>query len=340
MVGTLSAFNVVQGKVNNLSIAIESEGAVDVVWGGAQRNHIAIARSVDQGKSWTTGPASIPSVNNLSQPAIALGPDHSINLAFVAAAAEHAPNAVFLSSSKDGGKTFSLPVPISATTDQCNNPCIAIAQDGTVHLAWQALASGKEHADVYHGEYREAANPQRKIYKVTNTARLLSGPAIACGRGERSYIVWTDNTLHQDSADVFCALVTKSNRMSTPINISATPGFCSNPSVCADRKGRVAVVWSDTSYGRPAVFSLISRDSLGDVSYVRDMSAFSPAEGPCNEPAVALSEGRACAIWEQDGGPTSRQEQMVKCLAWPLNVVGTGAAFDIHLKARNKSRIE
>jgi hypothetical protein len=340
---TWSARSVVcslEGAAQNLSVALENNGALDLTWGTAGGTGIFFARSTDQGKSWTV--KALPGLGGvgLTRPALALAEDNTLYIAFLNSAGSPAQKSIFLTYSKDGGVTFSPPVQVSRGADDCDSPAAAVAEDGALHLAWLATKAGMPHADVFHGLVKNPAQGCEQIFKVSNCSEVLSGPSIACGKGERVYIVWTDSSLHHDRADVFCALVDGRNKMSTPINISSTPGMPSNPNVSADRRGRVAVVWCDTSYGREAIFATISRDNMGDVSYVNDISAFSRAEGLCHNPAVTLVGAQACAIWEQDGGQASPTDQRVKCVTLPLSHIGTGAAFDIHMKSAGKSRVQ
>jgi hypothetical protein len=134
---------------------------------------------------------------------------------------------------------------------------------------------------------------------------------------------------------VWCVVVGRQGKMTTPINVSYTPGVSSDPAMCSDAGGRVAVVWCDSSSGHPDIFTRISRDDLQDVSYAMDLSR-TRTIGPCKEPAVALLGGNAFFIWEQESGPHS----LISVTSLTLKDVGTGPSFDIHLKSANGRRVE
>ena len=278
-----------------------------------------------------------------TNPEIAIGPDNSIHVVWIDESQDITKPDVFYSWSKDGGKRFNPPQNISNTPGICSAPSIVVADTGAVHVAWLDTTSGKDHPDVFyrrspHGAFAPANRINTR--NISNSARISSHPVLALGRGERLYITWTDNSLRPDLSDVWCVVVGKNGKMTTPINVSYTSGIASNPAISADKEGRVAIAWSDSSYGSPHIFSRVSRDNLDDVSYVMDLSHGDDPNNrgdssPCKDPSVIIAQGSAYVIWEQQGAPSS----VINLTSLTLKDIGTGPSFDINLKSANGKRV-
>jgi hypothetical protein len=325
-------------------IAVESDGAIDVAWsdeasGGNESNSdIYFARSGDSGNSWTAPIDLARTQRRSTNPELAVGPANAIHVVWIDETPDQSKPDVFYSWSKDGGKSFNPPQDISNTPGICSTPSVVVADSGAVHVAWLDTTSGKDHPDVFyrmsaHGAFAPANKTNTR--NVSNSAKISSHPVLALGRADRLYIAWTDNSLRADSADVWCVVVGRQGKMTTPINVSFTTGVSANPAICADKNGHVAIAWSDSSYGRPDIFGRVSRDNLDDISYALDLSGTS-GTSLCRDPSVTLTGGDAYVIWEQEKGA----DTLINCTSLVLKDIGTGPSFDVNLKSANGRRVE
>jgi hypothetical protein len=310
------------GKSSHPDIAVERNGAIDVVWldtkSGETRPAIFSSRSRDGGKTWTE-PMDVSNTPGIaSEPALATGPDDSVHVIWIDTTSGVKRPDVFYSCSTDGAKTWTKALMISDTPGVSSRPTIATDSDGTVHVAWKDTTSGETHPDIYYVQKKSRDAWTKPAFDVSNSARISDFPSIACGQG-KIFLAWSDNSRKEKSPDIWCSLSGKNAKFSQPLNISNTPGVSSEPSVTPDREGCMAVVWADTSsrINNADIYARLSVDGLNDVSGVMDISH---AKGDCKHPDVALVGDRMFVIWQEDDGERS----LLKMTAKAIRNIGAG----------------
>jgi hypothetical protein len=286
-------------------IAVEKTGAIDVIWCGADGNQggtdIFFTRSSDGGKTWAQ-PIDISNTPGIStEPALATSPDNSIHVVWTDTSKGEKNKDIYYTSSFNGGKKWAkdplLPATdISNTPGSSTEPAIAADEDGVVHVAWLDSTPGETHPDIYY--VRKDNDNWSQPLNVSHSPRISDHPTIGCGSKGKVYVAWLDHSQKPTAPDIWCAIATKSNQFEKPINISNTPGVSGEPAVAADRQGRVAFVWTDTSktFIRPDIFARISNDCGDDFTTVMDISN---TPGISVSPDVIIVGDKMILVWEE-----------------------------------------
>jgi hypothetical protein len=307
-------------------IAVEQSGALDVVWcdtkSGDTSPDVFFVRSTDGGKTWTK-PKDISNTPGVSsQPALATGSDNSIHVVWCDTSKGEKNKDIYYCASNDGGKTFSkdplLPcIDISNTPGASNAPTIAVCEDGSVHAAWEDTTSGATKPDIYYAMSENGT--WSKPIDVSKTPGVSRHPSIACGTKGKVYLAWADSSDKPTAPDIWFALARKHGTFEEPINLSDTPGLSGDPSVAADQKNHVCVVWSDTSENstKPDIFGRVSLDGGDDFSNIMELADL---PGYSKHPIAAIAGDKLFAIWANVQGAKS----MVKVLSMGIQDIATG----------------
>jgi hypothetical protein len=302
------------------AIAIEKSGAIDVVWrdtaSGELHPDIFFSRSTDSGQTWTKAVDISHTTAMCSEPAVSVGPDNSIHVAWVDTRSTDNRPDIFYRSSLDGGKTWGKQEDISPTPGVSSVPTLLTCSDGIVHCAWLDSTPGEERPDIFY--VRKINNVWTTPLDVSNSPRMSGHPWLACGGKSKIFLCWNDNSQKENAADIWCS-IGKNGRFDKPINISDTPGVSSQPVVVANSIGYVAVVWSDTSrnLAKPDIFARASTDNGDDFSNVLCVS---DTEGFSKYPAVALVGTKMIVVWQDTKGSVS----FIKATVMELKGIGTG----------------
>ena len=307
------------------AIAVEESGAIDVVWrdttSGELHPDIFFTRSADGGQTWTTALDISHTKGICSEPAIATGPDGSIHVVWVDTRPQDGRPHIFYSSSTDG-KNWSPCVSISPTPGVSSEPTIVACNDGIVHCAWLDTTSGEERPDIFY--VRKINNVWTMPADISNTPKLSDHPWLACGGKGKVFLCWVDNSQKLNAADIWCA-IGKNGHFAKPINISDTPGVSSQPIVIADKSGRVAVVWSDTSLklSKPDIYARVSTDNGDDFSNVLYVTN---TPGSSKQPTATLVGTKIIVVWEEFTGFIS----MLKATTVELKNIATGPVDQVN----------
>ena len=288
------------GLSQHPAIAVENSAAIDVVWTDASADpgspDIFFTRSADGGQTWSK-PIDISSTPGLSaEPAIAIGPDDSINVVWSDTTKGDKNREIFYACSRDGGKTWHPPIDISNTAGVSSEPALAVGPEGIVHAAWAdtTSTSGETKPDIY---YAQATNDSWTTpVKVCNSLRISSHPALACSRN-KIFLAWSDNSRKLNAPDVWLVIGSPAGIFGTVSNISDTPGVSTEPRV-AVRGDDLVIVWSDfdTTAKTSSICALGTTDTAGDFAPCINLSN---AHDGATHPDVTICAGKMYAIWEQ-----------------------------------------
>jgi hypothetical protein len=322
------------GQSSQPDIAVEKDGGIDVVWtdttAGENTPDIYFARSADGGKTWTAAKDISTTPGSSTEPAVATGPDNSIHIVWSDTSKGEKNRDIYYCCSTDGGKTFAkdplLPaVDISNTPGNSSEPTIAVGQLGTVHVAWLDSTPGASRPDVIY--LQNQGGTWTNLTNVSHSSRISSHPSLACGPKSKVLITWSDNSRKENAADIwFEATQTPLHfAKARPINISNSPGVSSQPSIAADEKGRLAIVWSDTSSGEksPDIFARIS-DGGSEFTNVLDVSN---TPGVSKHPDVTISGSHMFVVWQDVN--VEGTKSTIKVTSMDINNVPTGPAQDV-----------
>src|SRR5579885_2094292 len=191
------------GAASHARIAIEKDGAVDVVWldtiPGEKENDVFFVRSADGGKTWGTPIDVSCTPGASSEPCIAVGPDGNVHVAWVDGPAKSAE--IFYAVSDDHGSSWSKGYDVSHTPGTSSSPAIAVSGEGTVHVSWVDTTSGVKHPDIFYAR-KPAKGDWTKSINVSNSAHVSAQPAIAAVKGDKAYLVWSDNSAKENASDI------------------------------------------------------------------------------------------------------------------------------------------
>ncbi len=300
------------------NIAIEPGGTIDLIWTGTNVGtgveDIFLARSVDGGKHWTE-PKNISRTGAAMDSDLAVGPDNSIHIVWQSKASGTNSSNIFYTCSTNGGTTWSKAENVSNTPKRAMQPAIAVDDSGLANVCWLDSRSGEQRPDVFY--IRRLGGSWTTPLNISDSPRLSAHPGLACGPKGKVYIIWVDHSRKEKSPDIWCAVGNKKERFAKPINISDSPGVSSQPAIAADDRGRVVVVWSDTSPGVADIYGRISTDRADDFTTILDMPH---TIGDSTDPHVTICGDSAFAVWEEDEGKGSR----IEFAELPLKDVPTG----------------
>lgn len=314
------------GISSHPDIAVEPSGAIDMVWrnGGHDKriSDVYFSRSADGGKTWAA-PADVSNTPGVStEPVLAVGSDNSIHVAWIDTTSGESHPDVYYVSSNDAGKTWSKAEDISNTPGVSSEPTIAAAGQDSVHVAWLDTTPGPTHPDIYYA--KKSAGAWTKAKDVSNTPRMSSHPGLACGPKGRVYLVWTDNSKKEEAADIWCARAGESAGFAKLVNISATTGVSSEAAIAADKRGRLAVVWSDTTSGvlQPDIYTRVGIDHLDEITAAIDLTN---TRGISKHPHLSIAGNSMFVVWEEIEGSNS----LVKVTSMSLVGLSTGPSFGV-----------
>jgi hypothetical protein len=131
----------------SLDIAVAPGGQVFAAW-TEYDGRLWLVRSADGGRSFTKPHlvAGEPPARPARAPALAIGPDHAVILAWTTGD-DHAAD-IWVARSSDGGKSFPAPRPTAMTAGYSDAPKLAFDARGTLHLV---------HAESRGGPFRPSS---------------------------------------------------------------------------------------------------------------------------------------------------------------------------------------
>jgi hypothetical protein len=327
------------GASSDPDIVVEQSGAIDLVWSdtksGDDKADIFFSRSSDGGKTWQI-PLDVSNTSATSSaPAIAQSNDQSVNIVWQdTVAGEMLPQIYYsqMTPSKDAGLHWSTAENVSKTPGAASEPALVGGADNKLRLVWIDTTSGSARPDVF---YRIKEGGAWSAYvNVSHSPRISSVPAIACGKGGHSLIVWLDNSHKVEDPDIWAAVEKKPGHFGKAINVSDSRGVSSEPAIASDDSGRVAVVWSDSSRNL-ANFDAVTRLSLNNLDEISATLNLSKSLNNAKLPDVAVWGDDAFFVWqERQAGNT-----FVKFAKTSLKGIATGPSEDvdpsIHAHNRN-----
>jgi hypothetical protein len=204
---------------------------------------------------------------------------------------------------------------ISKTPGNSVDPTIAVAPDGTVHVAWSDSSSGKADPDIYYTKKLkdDGKMPWAKPIDLSNTFGTSSHPDLACGSEGQVYLAWSDQSVDEKNPDILLVQTNESGDFGKPVNISNSIAASINPSVTANGVGRVAVAWSDAVSGaeKPDIFAVFSVNSGKRFSKPIDMSN---TIGTSDFPDVTFVGNNMYVVWQETNAGKSELEVASKLL--------------------------
>ncbi len=289
------------GVSKHAAIAVEKSGAIDVVWADSNEEgkmpDIFFSRSSSDAHTWSA-PIDISSTPGLSsEPALAIGPDNSINVVWSEREVLNTGKEILYVSSTDGGKTWSPPLPIGNTIGSSSALTISAPPDGLIYTAWSDTSPEENHSDIFycqcqHGIWTKALN----ISKSAGPSAQLS----ITGSKGKVFLTWSGSSKRKTPAEIWLAVSSAGGKIDTVSAASGTTGSAIQPCL-ASRGDDLALVWTETkseSYQR-GIRGIVSSDNGITFSKGFDISAF---QADCKNPDSTIQAGNLYTVWEEANG--------------------------------------
>ncbi|HEY7506092.1 MAG TPA: sialidase family protein, partial [Nitrososphaera sp.] len=217
-------------------------------------------------------------------------------------------NDIFVSSSDNGGNSFSEPINVSNTTDgSSSSPQIAVSGED-IYVVWQDTSSANN--EILFATSNNGGSSFTEPVNISNTTAGVSVlPQIAVSPSGTIFVVWQDTS---PSSDIFIASSGNGGaNFTSPINVSNTDeGGSFSPRVAVNDDA-VFVVWLDSNPGNTDIFFGASRD--GGSSF--NVTNISENDGVSVTPSLIV-DGATGKIY----------------VTWSDNT-GTGGAFDVFVSS-------
>ncbi len=289
------------GVSKHAAIAIEKSGAVDVVWADSNEEgkmpDIFFSRSSSGGHTWSA-PIDISNLAGVSsEPALAIGPDNSINVVWSEREVLNTGKEILYVSSTDGGKTWSPHLSIGNTIGSSSAPTISAPPDGLLYTAWSDTTSEETHSDIFycqcqHGIWTKAVN-------ISKSAGPSAQPSITSSKG-KVFLTWSDSSKSKTPAKIWLAVGGAGGKFDNLVDASDTTGSAIQPSLAA-RGDDLTLVWTETkSEGiQRGIRGIVSSDNGSTFSKGFDISAF---QSDCKNPDSTIQAGNLYTVWEEVSG--------------------------------------
>ena len=260
-------------------------------------NDIYLATSADAGKTWgqAMDVSKTPGISH--NPAVAVGPNGSIHLAWADTSdSGKTKSDIFYASSDNGGASWTKHVDVSKTHGVFGPPSIAVGWDGLVHIVWSDYCSGPNRPDVH--VVRGMQDTWSKPMDISHSNELSAHPKLALGANGTTFVTWLEDCSDHSSNDIYFAQSREGSKYTRPHDLSHTPGISSDPSVVADNRGHVTVTWVDTTTNpkAPDIWQAQSQDAGRTFSRSRNVSH---TAGVFYEFQAAMVGERAAVAWEE-----------------------------------------
>lgn len=286
-------------------VAIESSGAIDVVWTdtafGENNPDIFFSRSADYGRTWSRATNISHTPGASRDPEIAVGPNNELHVVFAETpASDLATRDICYSTSYDGGKTWTEEHSlenVSQTKSDSAEASLAVGADGIVHVAWkEENASALDRPQIYYS-HRTASGWAPGI-NVSKNLRYSYHPVIACGANGNVFINWLDRARAEGAADIWCITVKDSVPIEPPTKITHTGSIASAAEMTADKSNRIAIVWPDRALGLnlPRIRIKTMANGTSNPSHSKKFAHNSSVQ---LAPAVAIDGNNLTVTWEE-----------------------------------------
>jgi hypothetical protein len=224
----------------------DSAGTINVTWAGSINSprQVVFARSTDQGVTFSQPINVSNSTGEGFDPAIAIGSDDAINLAWEDTGS--GIGQIFFSRSTDGGASFSTPGQVSAALGEASDAEIAIDSQGRITVAWIeeqpaggtriGASNSSDGGETFGAPQIVTSGPEAEFEYLAMVAR-----------GTTIYLTYGDDDAQQIYLTQSRSAVLDFSKPLQLSNADANKGEAKSPSVAVDGNGRIHVVWIDTS---------------------------------------------------------------------------------------------
>lgn len=228
-------------------VDVDSTGTVNIVWGdttgGGKR--IMFLRSTDEGVTFSEPRDISRSSSEAFDPEIAIDSNDAINVAWEDNAP--GPSVIMFSRSTDGGESFSEPLHLSSGASSATEAHIAVDSLGRLHVVW--VEGDEEDPQAFYSRSTDGGLTFSDPINLSNNHSRNIHKTFVVAAGDMVYVAY--NSESGARRQVF--LVTSEDgglSFSQPQQVSRadnSKGRAHSPAMVADSRGRLHIVWIDSS---------------------------------------------------------------------------------------------
>ena len=304
------------------AVAMDDHGRVALAWVDQARRAVLFQRRAADGT-----PAA-PPVDFARRPEtfswlprVAIAPDDPERIyvlwqEIIFSGGSHGGDILF-ARSRDGGRSFEPPLNLSQSLGGAGKGRIskelwhngsldlAAGPGGALHVAWTEYEGGLWLARSADGGASFA--PPRQV--AGSDAEPARGPSLALGREGTVHLAWTVG--EDAAADLrFASFTAQHAPVAAPRVLARTEGFSESPKLAADGRGRLHLVWGESTGGPYGPYHLrYARSADGGRTFEPPRAISGPGAG---FPALAL---------DGEGNPYVLAERFEKPGRWPRGLV-------------------
>lgn len=170
-----------------------------------------------------------------------------------------------------------------------NNPSLTSDQKGNYYAAFEGHEPGSTVKNILFSKSSDGAKTWTTPVDVSKTMGNSKHPAIAVEKTGAVDLIWSDTTSGKQKSQILFARSADGGKVwSKAVDISHTPGVCSEPAIATSPDSSINVVWKDTSSGvtHPDIFYAVSTDAGQKWSKPKDISN---TPGVSSDPTIAIS---------------------------------------------------
>ncbi|WP_447973583.1 sialidase family protein [Nitrospira sp. Kam-Ns4a] len=262
-------------------------------------------------------PADQPVAAVHQPPGLALGREGAIYLSWSSphpqARGTPFTSLLHLSWSQDGGRTFAPPITVNDDAVVTNHSFdhLAVALDGTVHLAWIDAREGKKEPATFATRSTDQGRSVAKNVKVDEDTCVCCRTAVATAPDGTVYVAWR-KVFEGHVRETVVARSTDGGRtFSESVIVGhdrwAFPACPHRPaSIGVDGQGRLYVVWyTEGPDETPAIYLAVSDDGGRTFSPKRQLNS-SKGTFPDHPQMAVDRKGRLVVVWEEQS-PVRRE---------------------------------
>lgn len=292
------------------SLAVDDRGAVFLGWkealtpdGPGQR--VAFARSADGGATWSAG--TIMALANASyyqsDPWLVLDRDGTVHYARIEYAGNLTYGGVTVTSSADGGRTWSAPVNADDRPGFADKDSMAGDGGSNLYVTYDDILSPtSDLVDLRLARSTDGGATWSPTVSVADTIGGILGPVLAPSANGTVYAAWwntTDGNILADVSHDHAATWGTDVRVNPTVGSAWTPNTSWEtpmPSIAVDGRGRVYVAWADRGTGDMDL--LVSRSDDGGATWTSPVRVNDATTGDQWMPSLAVDpKGVVHAAW-------------------------------------------